>query len=281
MTRRAVVWTLLLVAQHGCALALDWDAVERRHSIKEGSARSGDDGGAEAEAGPPDAGVDAAPSCVQYLDLDGDSYGDPARVSTSCETQPDYVSDARDCDDDNAGSHPTAAETCDGVDQNCDGEIDEGACPDGCVGTAYEGRSFMGCGEHLSYDDAALACSEHAMQLADIYDAAENLYLHDFARAQGITVNMTGGVPDPYVWIGGSDRVEEGLWRHEDGQFFWRGDALGMALGHYYNWSGGEPNNDANPGEEDCLAMRDDDSGRWNDFSCSNLAGFLCATPAR
>jgi hypothetical protein len=73
----------------------------------------------------------------------------------------------------------------------------------------------------------------------------------------------SSGVSDPNVWIGGSDRIEEGLWRHEDGQFSWRG---------------GEPNNN---GEEDCLATRDDDSGRWNDFSCSKLAGFLCGMPAR
>lgn len=38
-----------------------------------------------------------------------------------------------DCDDTNASIHPGAAEYCDGRDQDCDNEIDEGACtgPDG------------------------------------------------------------------------------------------------------------------------------------------------------
>ena len=43
------------------------------------------------------------------LDSDGDGYG-------SCE----------DCDDTNAGINPGAEEDCDGVDNDCDGDIDEG-----------------------------------------------------------------------------------------------------------------------------------------------------------
>jgi hypothetical protein len=278
---RVLAWAALAVAQSGCALWLDWDDVEGKREVEE-NVRGADSERDAAQLDAYDAGVDAEATCTQYLDLDGDGYGDPARTLASCDVHIDYVFDAEDCSDDDAAVNPEADESCDGVDEDCDGEIDEAACPPGCAGARFRERSFLGCGMHLAYAQAAEECGRHGMQLADIYDADENLFLIDFASAQGFTANMTAGVPDPYVWIGGSDLAEEGLWTHADGQFFWRGDALGSAFGHYVNWTGGEPNNNANPGEEDCLAMRDDGAGGgWNDFNCANQAGFLCAAPAR
>ena len=61
-----------------------------------------------------------------YQDNDGDNYGNPG-VSTIAQIQPaGYVLDGTDCDDGNAAVHPGAAEICDGVDNNCDGNADEG-----------------------------------------------------------------------------------------------------------------------------------------------------------
>jgi len=59
------------------------------------------------------------PICV---DNDGDGYG---AGGTTC-PYPEI-----DCDDNNAGINPGATEVCDGVDNNCDGEVDEGFDPDG------------------------------------------------------------------------------------------------------------------------------------------------------
>ncbi len=61
-----------------------------------------------------------------YRDADGDGYGDPAGAQTATSQPGGYVTDNTDCDDTNAAIHPAATEVADGVDNNCDGQVDEG-----------------------------------------------------------------------------------------------------------------------------------------------------------
>jgi len=72
-----------------------------------------------------------------YLDSDGDSFGDSATTAATllaCVKPSGYDDDKRDCDDTNPAINPNTAEICDdGIDNNCDGQIDEG-----CVTTAKE-----------------------------------------------------------------------------------------------------------------------------------------------
>ncbi len=66
--------------------------------------------------------------CVKwYGDDDGDGYGAKA-LGCLCGT-PDKASKvAGDCNDQNKAAYPKANETCDGVDEDCDGATDEAAC---------------------------------------------------------------------------------------------------------------------------------------------------------
>jgi len=60
-----------------------------------------------------------------FADADGDGYGNALYTVDACEGDSAWVADDTDCDDLDAGVHPGASETCDGVDQDCDDEVDE------------------------------------------------------------------------------------------------------------------------------------------------------------
>jgi hypothetical protein len=63
---------------------------------------------------------------MYYADTDGDTYGDLLNDSSSCFILSGYVIDSTDCNDMDPLINPTAEESCNGADDNCDGNIDEG-----------------------------------------------------------------------------------------------------------------------------------------------------------
>ena len=75
-----------------------------------------------------DVGVDVSTQWDWYTDGDGDGYGDDAATATTqCDAPSGAVADATDCDDADGDTYPGAAEVCDEADNDCDGDVDEGA----------------------------------------------------------------------------------------------------------------------------------------------------------
>ena len=71
---------------------------------------------------------DAADAAIWRQDDDGDGFGDASVTLAACDQPEGYVSDDADCDDADATISPDGVEVCDGLDNDCDGEIDgEGA----------------------------------------------------------------------------------------------------------------------------------------------------------
>jgi len=66
-----------------------------------------------------------------YKDFDGDGYGNPAESIESCPQLPGYVENADDCNDQDARIHPGVTEICNGLDDDCDGIVDDGLDSDG------------------------------------------------------------------------------------------------------------------------------------------------------
>ncbi len=63
-----------------------------------------------------------------YADIDNDGFGDAGITYDTCSNIPPagFVDNALDCDDDNFVINPSIVETCNGVDDDCDGLIDNG-----------------------------------------------------------------------------------------------------------------------------------------------------------
>jgi hypothetical protein len=60
-----------------------------------------------------------------YPDADGDRYGVDSTGVPSCSQPPGYVAYGGDCNDSDPGINPGGTETCNALDDNCDGAVDE------------------------------------------------------------------------------------------------------------------------------------------------------------
>ncbi|GMV43047.1 MAG: hypothetical protein AMXMBFR64_47630 [Myxococcales bacterium] len=71
--------------------------------------------------------TDAIGCDVFFADMDSDGYGADGSAQCLCKPSATHKSKtAGDCDDTKATIHPAAVEACNGIDDNCNGQVDEG-----------------------------------------------------------------------------------------------------------------------------------------------------------
>ncbi len=111
-----------------------------------------------------DPSLDASTTSMWYADADNDGYGAGTAVS-ACDAPAGSVSTGTDCDDGNGAVHPGASEVCNGIDDDCDGAIDD-ADSDLDLSTA---TSWYTDGDSDGYGagTGALACDQPAGSVSD------------------------------------------------------------------------------------------------------------------
>ena len=72
-----------------------------------------------------DSSIDWTSGITVYTDGDGDGFGDPSTASWACQAFTDQVEDGTDCDDMLTAVNPDATEVCNGIDDDCDRDIDD------------------------------------------------------------------------------------------------------------------------------------------------------------
>ena len=94
-----------------------------------------------------DGTIDEGPATTYYRDADGDTVGTDTDTQLSCGPAPmGYVATAGDCDDTDPGRSPLRIERCDGLDEDCDGAIDEGDMITECSAGGHTGACAAGGG---------------------------------------------------------------------------------------------------------------------------------------
>ena len=91
-------------------------------------------------------GIGVVSSTRCDFDVDGDGFTSIGSCAGS----------ADDCDDNNANVYPGAPELCDGIDNNCDGQIDEGFIPTDNDGDGYFAAGACGGGDDCNDNNPAI-----------------------------------------------------------------------------------------------------------------------------
>ncbi|MEZ4468533.1 MAG: lectin-like protein [bacterium] len=156
-----------------------------------------------------------------------------------------------DCDDADPATHPGARDLClDGIDQDCNGDPDDGAgCLD-CDVVLRGPHRYVVCATRRTWDQARTECQNLGMDLAMLKTRSETQDLANEARLRG-----------PNFYFGLTDRAREGTFGG------WTGRRRSRSF-----WGRASPMTSRWPRTGELTT----NSSTWNDIPCSNNRGFIC-----
>ncbi len=180
---------------------------------------------------------DCNPLTSEDVDADADGY-------TYCDG---------DCNDADPSQSPAGVESCDGLDNNCNGTADELKECWSCATVTSTTGTYDYCYDYVSWTTARDLCDAFGEQLVILDSAEKNKEVSDTAYYSYFA---------DASWIGLTDEDSEGTFTWVDGSPL-----------VYSSWYSGEPNDS---GGEDRAATNFGAVDYWNDYGESSSLPFVC-----
>ena len=105
-----------------------------------------------------------------FIDNDGDGFGSDEQYIDGCEV-PEGYADFLDCDDGDSSKYPANTEICDGKDNNCDGQQDEGI-----KSIMFPDEDGDGIGTDSSFIESCSEEDGYSLEFGDCNDDNANVY---------------------------------------------------------------------------------------------------------
>jgi hypothetical protein len=138
-------------------------------------------------------------------DVDGDSYCTTTCIDQCPPPPAGYIPSGQclagvDCNDGNASIHPGATEICNGIDDNCNGQIDEGVTTTFCVDADKDSYCTSTCVSACSAPNSSYRTQSSCVGVPgnDCNDANANINPGATELCNGIDDNCNGSVDEGY-----------------------------------------------------------------------------------
>ena len=106
-----------------------------------------------------------------FIDNDGDGFGNDEEFTEGCETPEGFLDNFLDCDDGDSSKYPANTEICDGKDNNCDGQQDEGI-----KNIMFPDEDGDGIGTDSSFIESCSEEDGYSLEFGDCNDDNANVY---------------------------------------------------------------------------------------------------------
>jgi hypothetical protein len=137
-----------------------------------------------------------APSVTYFYDGDGDGFGNLFSGGNFCFQPAGYVTNASDCNDNSASINISATEICNGLDDNCSGQIDEGFV----TSTYYQDSDSDGYGNVNIFINSC-AQAGYVANSSDCNDDDFLINANALEICNGLDENCNGQADDGLVFV--------------------------------------------------------------------------------
>ena len=132
-----------------------------------------------------------------YQDLDNDGFGNLAVTISNCGPSTGYVANSTDCNDNNAAVNPNAVEIYDLIDNNCNGQINEGFT----LQTYYLDNDLDGFGGTTTVSAVTSPGANYVLVGGDCNDASAAIYPTAVEICDNLDNNCNGQIDETLTFL--------------------------------------------------------------------------------